>query len=242
MADGLSMLRVASVCDDCRFCWRGNPGEDGGRIGLEWVVREVVRRVRSESARDRNRLVPVGVSVRHIHLNQKALDQLYGTGSRLTKFRDLYQPGGYAAEQTVTLIGSRMRAIERVRVLGPLRDYVQVELARTDGILLGIDLPVRDSGNLEGASPITLVGPEGSLTLPVAIRAIRHVHLGPKDVIQMGLQEVQKVRVRTMGPKALHFENVSVKVANDYIPELHLDTDDANAADLVCSDPVEIER
>ena len=242
MADGLSMLRVASVCDDCRRCWRGNPEEAGGGIDLERVVREVVGRVRSESARDQNRLVPVGVSVRHIHLNQETLDQLYGAGSRLTKLRDLYQPGAYAADQTITLIGSRMRAIERVRVLGPLRDYVQVELSRTDGVLLGINLPVRDSGNLEGASLITLVGPEGSLTLPAAIRAIRHVHLGPKDVIQMGLRDTEKVRVRTTGPKALHFENVSVKVSNDYIPELHLDTDDANAADLVCSDSVEIEQ
>lgn len=241
MAEGLLQLRVASECSDCRRCWRGNPEGGAERDRVEQIVHEVIRRVRGETVRDARRLVPVGVSVRHVHLSQEALERLHGPGSRLTKLRDLYQPGAYASEQTVTLVGPRMRAVEGVRVLAPLRNYVQVELARTDGILLGVDLPVRDSGELDGAAPVTLVGPRGSLTLPVAIRAVRHVHLSPRDVERMGLQGVEKVRVRTTGPKALLFDNVLVKVREDYLPELHLDTDDANAADLVCGDPVEVE-
>ncbi|MBI2951389.1 phosphate propanoyltransferase [bacterium] len=241
MTEDLLQLKVASECSDCRRCWRGNP-EGGGEPGrVDRIVQEVIRRVRGEAAPDARRMAPVGVSVRHVHLSQKALEHLYGPGSCVTKLRDLYQPGAYATEQTVTLVGSRMRAVERVRVLAPLRDYVQVELARTDGILLGIDLPVRDSGQLDGATPITLVGPRGALTLPVAIRAIRHVHLSPADARRMGLQGARRVRVRTAGPKALVFDNVIVKVGEEYIPELHLDTDDANAADLVCGDSVEIE-
>ncbi len=241
MGEGLLQLKVASECGDCRRCWRGNAGGSSEQDRVSRIVQEVIRRVRDEAAGDSKRLAPVGVSVRHVHLSQDALERLYGPGSRVTKLRDLYQPGAYATEQTVTLVGPRMRAIEGVRALAPLRDYVQVELARTDGILLGVDLPVRDSGRLDGATPITLVGPKGSLTLPVAIRAIRHVHLSPADVERMGLQGVSVVRVRTMGPKALVFDNVVVKVGKDYIPELHLDTDDANAADLVCGDRVEIE-
>lgn len=238
---GLLQLKVASECGDCQHCWRGTPerGPEGDRVSR--IVEEVLRRVRGEGPEDSKRLVPVGVSVRHVHLSQEALERLYGTGTQVTKLRDLYQPGAYSTEQTVTLIGPRMRAIEGVRALAPIRDYVQVELSRTDGIQLGVELPVRDSGKLEGATPITLVGPRGSLTLPAAIRAIRHVHLGPADVERMGLQGVSTVRVRTHGPKALLFANVAVKVGAEYVPELHLDTDDANAADLVCGDRVEIE-
>ncbi len=241
MTEGLFQLKAASECSDCQRCWQGSREGGAERDRVDRIVQEVIRRVRGEAIEDARRLVPVGVSVRHVHLSQEALEHLYGPDSRVTKLRDLYQPGAYSAEQTVTLVGPRMRVIERVRVLAPLRDYVQVELARTDGILLGMDLPVRDSGQLEGATLITLVGPRGALTLPVAIRAIRHVHLSPADVQRMGLQGAKKVRIRTTGPKALLFDNVAVKVGEEYIPEMHLDTDDANAADLVCGDQVEIE-
>lgn len=238
MADGLRILNAGSECSDCRRCWRGQAETDQDR--LQRIVQEVVLRVRGQASMSVPRMVPVGVSVRHAHLSREALDELYGPGSELTKMRDLYQPGAWAAEQTVTVLGPRMRAIERIRVLAPLRDYVQLEMSRTDGILLGVDLPVRESGDLEGATRITLVGPKGSLTVSAAIRATRHLHLGPQDVLRMGLQGVEGARVRTKGPKALLFENVSIKVSDEFVPELHLDTDDANAADLVCSDPVEI--
>jgi putative phosphotransacetylase len=122
-----------------------------------------------------------------------------------------------------------------------MRGYTQVELARTDAIGLGLDPPIRNSGDLKGAQPITLVGPGGAITQPVAIRAARHIHFSPSDIARLELEGRQAVRVRVGGEKGLIFENVRLKIDDSFIPELHLDTDDANAADLVCSDTVRIE-
>jgi putative phosphotransacetylase len=170
------------------------------------------------------------------------MEILFGPGSELTPFKDLYQPGAFAAEEMVSVVGPRLRAIERVRILGPTRNYNQVELARTDAIFLGLNPPVRDSGDLEGAEPITFVGPAGSITVPAAIRAIRHLHLRPSDVSEMGLGSVESVKARVGGVKGVVYENVRLKIDPSYLPELHLDTDDANAADIVCGDSVEIEK
>jgi putative phosphotransacetylase len=136
-----------------------------------------------------------------------------------------------------------MRAIEGVRILCPLRNYSQVELSRTDGIALGLHLPIRESGDLRDAPPITLVGPAGSVTLPNGvIRANRHIHMSPKDAQRFGLDGARQVRVRVGGEKGLILENVSLNLGDELIPELHLDTDDANAADLTCGDNVIVEK
>lgn len=235
MAQG---FKPASECADCRLCKRWqSPTPGNGSFPIDQIVQEVVRRVRAGGGIP----VPVGVSARHCHLNRDAMDVLFGPGSELTPCRDLYQPGAYAAKETVSVVGPRLRAIERVRILGPMRGYTQVELARTDAIGLGLDPPVRDSGDLEGAQPITLVGPGGAITQPVAIRAARHIHFSPSDIARLGLEGRQAVRVRVEGEKGLIFENVRLKIDDSFIPELHLDTDDANAADLVCSDTIHIE-
>lgn len=233
-------FKPASECADCKLCERGQPAANGnGSPDVARVVREVLGRI--QNGRDGLLEIPVGVSARHCHLNREAMDVLFGRGSELTPYRELYQPGAYAAEECVSVIGPRLRAIERVRILGPARDYNQVELARTDAIFLGLDPPVRDSGDLRGAQRVTFVGPEGSLTVPAAIRAVRHLHLRPADVDEMGLAGRGAVRAHVSGEKGLIFENVRLKIDPGYLPELHLDTDDANAADVVCGGKAFIE-
>ena len=223
----------ASECADCRLCSRGQESRpENGLADLDPIVREVLRRVAQEDHTART--VPVGVSARHCHVNREAMDILFGPSAELTPYRDLYQPGAYAAEEVVSVVGPRLRAIERVRILGPMRDYNQVELARTDAIFLGLDPPMRDSGNLRGAAPITFIGPKGAITLPAAIRAARHIHLRPADVADMGMEGHSTVRAHIEGEKGLTFENVRLKIDGSYLPEIHLDTDDANAADLSC--------
>jgi putative phosphotransacetylase len=136
----------------------------------------------------------------------------------------------------VTLVGPRLRTIEGVRILGPARDFTQVELSRTDGIALGLDLPMRKSGDLASAAPITVVGPHGSLTLSRgAIRSNRHIHMGPADAAKFGVKDNDVVRVRVPGEEGVVFENVQVRVKEGWLLTLHVDTDDANASNLFCN-------
>lgn len=179
--------------------------------------------------------IPVGISVRHLHICRKDLATLYGPGAELTKKSDLYEPGEFASEQVVTLVGPRLRTIENVRILGPMRDFTQVELSRTDGIALGLDLPMRKSGDLRGAAEITVVGPRGSLTLPMAIRSNRHIHMGPDDGARFGVVDNDIVRVRVPGDEGVIYENVQVRVHEGWLLTMHVDTDDANASNLFCS-------
>lgn len=223
----LSMPKTASVCTDCGLCPNEQCGDE-----LNPIIQEVVRRVRGQQGHEIP--IPVGVSARHAHVSQEALEILFGKGHHLTPYRELYQPGAFAAEELISVVGPRLRAIERVRILGPCRDYNQVELARTDAIYIGVNPPMRDSGDLEGASQVTFIGPKGSVTTNAAIRAARHIHLRPTDVTQMGLDNQTALRVRVGGEKGLIYENVRLKIDDSYLPEIHLDTDDANAADLTC--------
>ena len=175
--------------------------------------------------------IPVAVSGRHIHVARGVLDRLFGEGFQLTKLRDLGQPGEFASEQTVTVVGRSMRALERVRVLGPVRSYAQVELSGTDAVRLGICPPVRRSGELVGSESVTLVGPCGSVHLKEsAIMATRHLHMTERDAREYGVADGDRVRIRFPGDRALVLENVLVRVGRTAALELHLDTDDANAA------------
>jgi len=185
--------------------------------------------------------IPVGVSVRHIHLCQEDLEKLFGPGAELHSMRDLYQPGTFAAKETVALIGPKMRLLERVRILGPLRDRTQVELAKTDAIFLGIDAPLRLSGDLKGSAPITIVGPNGMVQLNEGcIRAMRHIHMNPKEAELFGLKNGDRVKLRLGGPTAVTFENIVVRVGENILLEVHLDTDEGNVADIHCNQEVEI--
>lgn len=227
----------ASACDDCNLCSSCGPDAPGSTpLNIDLIVSEVVSNLTPKGALT----VPVGVSARHCHVNDEAMAILFGDGYELNVYRELYQPGAFAAEEMISVVGPRLRAIERVRILGPTRGYNQVELARTDAIYLGVDPPVRDSGDLSGASPVTFIGPRGSITVSGAIRAARHIHLTTQNVLEMGLDGRDRVRVRVGGEKGLTYDNVRLKIDDSYLPELHLDTDDANAAELVCGDTVDI--
>ncbi len=187
--------------------------------------------------------IPVGVSARHAHVTQEHLEILYGSGHQLTVYAPLYQPEAFAANETVTVVGKRMRAIEHVRILGPVRDYSQVEVAQTEAIRLGLNPPIRDSGDLAGAEAITLIGPAGSVYLEEgAICASRHIHMTPEQAQEFGLTESDRVRVRIPGERALTFENIRPKIHESYVLQMHLDTDDSNAAGLKGGEAVELVR
>lgn len=176
--------------------------------------------------------VPVGISNRHIHLSQQHLEELFGAGYQLNKLRDLKQVGQYAAEETVTLIGPKGK-INNVRVLGPLRKETQVEISRTDSYLLGVEPPIRDSGDLAGSAGITVQGPHGEVVLDQGvILAFRHIHFSPEDAEHFGVKDKQFVWVSVGGTRSLILENVLCRVHPDYRLEFHIDTDEANAAGL----------
>lgn len=184
--------------------------------------------------------VPVGVSNRHIHLSRQHLEQLFGPGYELRKQKDLKQYGQYAAEETVTLIGPKGK-ISNVRILGPLRKQTQVEVSRTDSYLLGIDPPIRDSGDLKGSEGITIEGPRGRIAIEEGvILAFRHIHFSVEDAERFGVKDKQLVAVEVEGTRSLILENVLCRVHKDYRLEFHIDTDEANAAGLKNGMEVEV--
>jgi acetate kinase len=177
--------------------------------------------------------IPIAISARHLHLDRAAMDVLFGPGSELTPKRPLSQPGQFACEETVTVVGPRGR-LEHVRVLGPLRKASQVEVSRTDEFLLGVDAPIRQSGNTAGSAPITLVGPKGTVQLAEGlICAARHIHMHPDDALAYGVSDGDEVEIAvTGGPRALVFGDVVIRVHPQFRLEMHVDTDEANAAEL----------
>lgn len=178
--------------------------------------------------------VPIGVSNRHVHLTREHLDILFGKDYELTKAKDLSQPGQFAANETVTIIGPSLRPIEKVRVLGPLRKASQVEISMTDSYVLKVKPPVRESGNIAGSSPITLVGPKGVVTLSEGcIIANRHIHMSPKDAERYGIKDGDTINVSVIGKgKRTLWYDVQIRVNKDFVLEMHVDTDDANAAGI----------
>src|SRR5437773_5822719 len=175
----------------------------------------------------------VNVSARHMHVTQADLETLFGAGAKLTKLKDLYQEGEFASEQTVTLVGPRQRIIPSVRILGPTRNYTQVELSYTDGIYLGLDLPLRISGNHEGTPGITILGPKGALTLGKGvIRAERHVHMSTEDMSYYGVKDGGYLKLKIDGPCGVIFDRARVRYHPKVVLEVHIDTDEGNACDL----------
>lgn len=182
--------------------------------------------------------VMVGISNRHVHLTKEDFKILFGDQEEI-KIKDLKQPGMYATDNIVVLKGAK-RNIEKVRVLGPLRDYTQVEVSRTDAFTLGINPPVRNSGDLKDACEITIVGPCGEITRNAAIIATRHIHLDKEQREKYGLVGVEKVSLRINGEKPGIIENVYLKETEKAFFEVHLDMDDANAFLLNNDDEIEI--
>lgn len=172
----------------------------------------------------------VNVSARHCHVTQEDLERLFGRGHKLTPMKALYQDGFFAAEETVTIIGPRQRMIANLRILGPCRDHSQVELAFTDALMLGIDVPVRKSGDIQGTPGCWLLGPKGLIELPKGvIRHERHVHMSPAEAAYYGVKDGDRLNLRVKGDCAVVLEDLLCRVGPGIKLEVHIDTDEGNA-------------
>ena len=184
--------------------------------------------------------VPVGISNRHIHLSQEHIEALFGAGYSLNKMKDLSQPGQYASEETVTLIGPKGK-IPGVRVLGPARKNSQVELSSTDTYKIGVKPPVRDSGKIEGTPGLEIQGPKGQVHLDKGvIIAARHLHMNPEDGRRYSLKDGDYVSAIIPGPRGGILDQVLVRINPDYALDLHVDTDEGNAFGLVNGQELEV--
>lgn len=174
--------------------------------------------------------VPIGVSARHIHLSKEHIQQLFGEGAELTILKPLSQPGQFAANETVAVQGPKGR-FDKVRILGPARSKTQLEVSRTDTFVLGVDAPVRESGDIEGTPGIDIIGPAGTVHIEQGvIVAARHIHFHTDDAAKWGIQDKQKLKVQVKGERPLIFEDVIARVSDQFALDMHIDTDEANAA------------
>ena len=202
------------------------------RNSIEQIVRQIVLAQSGAPAGEPNLLV--SISARHVHLTDEHVEMLFGPGRTLTPTKDLYQQGAFAAEETVMVVGPRKRMLPSVRVLGPTRSASQVELAFTDGISLGIDLPVRPSGKIDGTPGCALVGPKGAVQLDAGvIRAERHVHMHTSDANHYGVKDGDRMKLRIHSAYCSSvLEGLLVRADDASKLEVHIDTDEGNAADL----------
>lgn len=186
--------------------------------------------------------IPVGVSNRHLHLSQADLDTLFGAGYQLTPIKDLSQPGQFACKETVTICGPK-GAIEKVRVLGPVRSKTQVEILTGDGFKLGVSAPARLSGDLAGSPGITIIGPKGSVqTQEGLIVAQRHIHMTPQDAAAYGVHDGQIVDIQIEGPRGGTYANVAIRANDASALECHVDTEEANAMSINSSTKIKIKK
>ena len=197
-------------------------------ISQEQLVALVTQAVQAELQK-RSRQVPVGISVRHIHLTRADVDQLFGYGYQLTPKKALSQPGQFACEECLDVIGPKGE-LKRVRILGPERSATQIELAQTDCRTIGVNAPVRSSGDTKGTPGVTLRGPLGELTVPEGvIVADRHLHMTPAQAAAFGLADGDRVQIRINGLKPGIMGGVLVRASNKCALDFHIDTDDGNA-------------
>ncbi len=224
-------------------------GRGPDRATVERLVRQVLRERLGSAGGDgrtakppRSKLV-VNISARHMHVSPEHLEVLFGPGAKLTVLKPLYQDGHFASEQTVTIIGPRHRTISNLRILGPCRPASQIELAFTDGIAMGLDLPVRLSGDVKDTPGCLVLGPKGYIELKEGvIRAQRHVHMHPHDAAYYGVGNGDMMKLRVEGRCATTFEDIIVRVDPKVKLEVHLDTDEGNACDLPGASRVELIR
>jgi propanediol utilization protein len=222
------------------------------RSAVERIVRQVVLTKLGQNGQGATNGKPTGgvesqlvvsVSARHVHLTDEHVEILFGPGAALTPMKPLYQDGFYAAEETVMVVGPRKRMLPSVRILGPTRPASQVELAFTDGISLGIELPVRPSGKIDGTPGCVLVGPKGVVELKQGvIRAERHVHMNQQHAAYYGVKNGDRMSLRIESTCTLVLEDLLVRADNVSKLEVHLDTDEGNAADLDHATRVELLR
>jgi propanediol utilization protein len=201
------------------------------RSQIERMVRSILEQQIGSNGHKPN--LVVNISARHAHLTQADVDALFGTGYQLTQMKRLYQDTDFAANETIAVVGPRQKMIPGVRILGPCRAFSQVELSITDAISLGLDIPVKLSGDIEGTPGCLLIGPKGSLVLPKGvIKAERHVHMGPKDAEYYGVKAKDRMNLKVEGPCPTTLEGLLVRIHPDWKLEVHIDTDEANCCDL----------
>ncbi|MDO4621854.1 MAG: phosphate propanoyltransferase [Eubacteriales bacterium] len=207
---------------------------------VEAITRMVLEAINNEKTNAKGFLVPVGVSARHVHLTQEHVEVLFGKGYQLTKKKEL-MGGQFASNELVTIVGLKLRAIENVRILGPVRKQTQVEISATDARTLGVKAPIRQSGDTAGSAPIAIVGPKGALYLNEGcIIAMRHIHMSPADAEAAGVTDGQIVSVQADNERGTTFNHVVIRVHETFTLEMHIDTDEANAAGIKQGDTIKI--
>jgi putative phosphotransacetylase len=222
-----------------------SPGPTVSRSLVETLVRDLLLQEFKSGAPAPSGPTPtllVNSSARHMHISPENLATLFGPGAELKVHKWLYQEGQFAAEQTVTLIGPRKRIIPNLRILGPCRNLTQIELALTDAVQLGMDIPVRMSGDIEGTPGAYIMGPKGLLEMKNGvIRAARHVHMSPADAAFYRVKHLDLVTLKVTAPGCnTRFDDVLVRVDPAFKLEVHMDTDEANACDLDHATKVEL--
>ena len=200
---------------------------DNSNVAL--ITKMVLEAIEQQkSSAENGYLVPVGVSARHIHLTQEHVEALFGEGYQLTKKKEL-MGGQYASNETVTIVGLKLRAIENVRILGPVRSKSQVKA------------PIRESGNTAGSAAVAVVGPKGVIYLNEGcIIAKRHIHMAPKDAMAAGVHDGDIVSVKADNERGTVFNHVQIRVDDSFTLEMHIDTDEANASKIATGDTVRI--
>ena len=199
---------------------------------IEVITRLVLEAMESSKADKPLMKVPVGISARHIHLTQEDVERLFGKGYQLTKKNEL-MGGQFASNEQCTIVGLKLRAIENVRILGPVRSKSQVEISATDARTLGIKAPTRQSGDIAGSAPIALVGPKGAIYLQEGcIVAARHIHMPPTEAKTVDLKDGDMVCVRMGDERGALLEQVKIRVDESFTLEMHIDTDEANACQV----------
>jgi putative phosphotransacetylase len=184
--------------------------------------------------------IHIGVSARHIHLSQKHIELLFGQGYILNEFKALSQPGQFAADEVVSVQGPKGR-LDKIRILGPARGDTQLEISRTDSFVLGVNPPLRQSGDINGTPGIKVIGPAGSVDLEHGvIVAARHIHFHTSDALVWGITDKQMLKVKLSGERPLVLENVIARVSDQFALDLHIDTDEANAAGVRTDEYAEI--
>lgn len=207
---------------------------------VEMITKMVLQSLNQMEDKSNGFQVPVGVSARHIHLTQEHVEALFGEGYQLTKKKEL-MGGQYACNETVTIVGLKLRAIENVRVLGPVRKASQIEISATDAMKLGIKAPIRESGDIAGSAPIAVVGPKGALYMKEGcIIAMRHIHMSPADAAAAGVHDGDIVSVKADNERGTIFNHVKIRVNESFTLEMHIDTDEANASKIKTGDKVTI--
>ncbi|BAQ09777.1 propanediol utilization protein pdul [Bacillus sp. OxB-1] len=197
------------------------------------LIEQIVGEVLGQLAKGQQELpantIPIAVSARHLHLSPQHVETLFGKGYELTQRSELSQPGQFAANETVVIAGPK-GSISNVRVLGPTRPQTQVEISWTDAMKIGVRPPIRESGDINGSAPITIIGPQGSLFLEEGlIIAQSHIHMSPSDANRLDVQDGEVVTVEVDGIRPIAYRNVKIRVSDRYRLEMHIDTDEANA-------------